>query len=269
MRVRVLIVLGVLLTASLAAAQNEAATAAARALFHQGLDLADQEVWDEAADRFERALALRWAAPIAYNLADALSRVGRLVEATEHLRAILRREDASAEVRAAAEELLGALEPRLGALTVRAEGAAGAELRLDERPLAPAMLGVPIPVDPGTHVVRALRDGETVERATVEVAEGARAELNVVVPAPAPADPPPIPAASPAEVAAAGPVTTAPVTSVDGRRPRRRARLAIGLTAAAILAGGLAIVLAVTLGGGTPKLSGDFQPGRLEGEVLP
>ncbi|HMI90773.1 MAG TPA: hypothetical protein VK509_05385, partial [Polyangiales bacterium] len=72
------------LTAAPARAQSEDASraASARALFEEGVTFADQGHWDEASDRFRRALALRDSAVIAYNLASALQETGHLVEAS-------------------------------------------------------------------------------------------------------------------------------------------------------------------------------------------
>jgi hypothetical protein len=58
-------------------------TAAARALFDQGLELLYVERWGEAADRFQRAHVLRPSPQIIYNLTTALVGMGRLVQASE------------------------------------------------------------------------------------------------------------------------------------------------------------------------------------------
>ena len=72
-----------------AASQPARDVAAARALFEEGVAAADAGDFPRAADRFERSYALRPSAVVGYNLASALSRTGRLVEAAGYLRRIL------------------------------------------------------------------------------------------------------------------------------------------------------------------------------------
>jgi hypothetical protein len=179
-----------------ASAQGEAETAAARALFAEGRALADAEQWDQAADRFRRALALRPSVSIRYNLAVALERQGKLVEAAEQLRTTLRDAPEGDRTRGPAETLLRGVEPRIGRLEVRVEGdASGVEVSLDGRVLSSALVGVAVPTDPGHHIVVARRGGlETT--AEVDVPEGQGATVSVAAPtaaAPAPPDPVPPP----------------------------------------------------------------------------
>ena len=74
-------------------------TAAARALFHEGVELADRTRWAEAADRFDRAYQLRPEPIVAFNLATALRRSGRLVRANEVALTLLRADDTPPEMR--------------------------------------------------------------------------------------------------------------------------------------------------------------------------
>src|SRR5688500_8708747 len=107
-------------------------SAAARALFTQGVELADRQQWNEAADRFRRAYAMRPSPVIACNLAQTLVHIHQLVEATEHLRYVVRATDANRSVRAGARRMLETLQPRLATLTIRIAGhVEGAEIRLD------------------------------------------------------------------------------------------------------------------------------------------
>jgi predicted transcriptional regulator len=154
--------------------------AAARALFEEGLRHADAGRWGEAADRFERAYALRPTPEIAYNWATALGRLGRLVRASELLRQVERDPQAPAGVRRAAGARLAKLRPRIGRLTVRVEGAAaGAPVLLDGRPLDAALVGVAFPIDPGLHSLEARpRKGGAVTRVAM-VGEGAEVMLTL------------------------------------------------------------------------------------------
>lgn len=157
--------------------------ATARALFSEGVERVDAQEWAQAADRFERALALYDSAVIRFNLATVYEELGRLVEASEHLRDVIRRDDADAEVRAAAAERLTAIDARIAHLTILVEGEAD-EVTRDGVTVPPVALGVSTPVDPGSHAVRALREGEVVAEETVELAETASEQVVLTVPPP-------------------------------------------------------------------------------------
>ena len=162
-------------------------TAQVRALFEEGLALADEERWERAADRFRRAWSLRAAPVIGYNLAAALDRLGRLVDASEVLERVVRMPDAPEEVRRPASGLLEAIRPRLAHLRIRTEGdAREVIIRVGERELPTELVGMATAVDPGAHVVRAMVGEEVVATRTVEVEEGESAQVLLAIPARAP-----------------------------------------------------------------------------------
>lgn len=156
--------------------------AVVRALFEEGVGFSDRGAWAPAADRFRRALALRNVPVIAHNLGVALARLGHVVEATEVLRAVTRDPGASAEVREAARQELEQAQRRVGRLTIALRGdPAGASVTLDGRPVPEALYGVARPIDPGRHIVRAVRGDEEVARSAVTVAEGRSETLSIDV----------------------------------------------------------------------------------------
>jgi hypothetical protein len=160
-------------------------SAAARALFEEGVELADRGEWQDAADRFARSLSLRESPVVAYNLASALVHVDRLVEASELLQGVVRDESAPAAARDAARALLDQVQPRLARLTVHLEGdPTGAALVIDERVIPSEMVGVAVPADPGIRFVRAVRDEDIVAEQEVDLAEGSSAEVRLEVPPP-------------------------------------------------------------------------------------
>jgi hypothetical protein len=155
-------------------------TAIARALFEEGLALADRGEWAEAGDRFRRADAVRSSPPIRFNLAHSLSRIGRVLEAVEMLHAIENDAQAAADVRASARDLRSRLERRLGRLVVELTGAPeGAQLFLDETALPAEAAGVAFPVDPGPHRVRLMSGESEIDAGDVEVGEGAEARVTL------------------------------------------------------------------------------------------
>ena len=166
-------------------------TAVARSLFEEGVILADSEQWEEAADRFRRSLELRGSPVVAYNLASALVRLDRLVEATELLQKVRRDETAPAAARDAARALLDRVTPRLARLTIVLEGdPAGATVWIDDREIPAQAIGVSMPVDPGRRTIRVKRGDEVVAERQLTVLSGAHAETRFDVP-PAPEPPEP------------------------------------------------------------------------------
>lgn len=155
----------------------------ARALFQQGVALADQNRWAEAADRFEKALALRDSPVIAYNLGSALRELRRWVEACTYFHRAAQAPNASPALRRSATEALGTLSPRLGRLTVRVPGhRAGDRVLLDDQPLAAEQLGATMSIDPGSHALSVERDARTIHSESVIVFEGAARELSLILP---------------------------------------------------------------------------------------
>lgn len=261
---------------SLAAAQprgdrpDEAQTAAARALFGEGVQLAQAGDHAAAADRFERALELRWAPPIAHNLAEALAQLGRYVEAIEHLRSVERSAEANDEVKASAAERRVELEPMVGRLRVTlAPDEPGLEIRVDGRALPDALRGMSFPVDPGERVVTVHRGDQEAGRTSATV--GAAVETSVYVEV-APRLP------TPEELAAAEERRRALEEAERSRleserseaaRATRRRRLGGGLGAAgAVVVGAIVLGIALALRPeADPRLDGNFDPPRLQGRV--
>ncbi|RLB48609.1 MAG: hypothetical protein DRJ42_22870 [Deltaproteobacteria bacterium] len=171
--------------AATADAEADARTEEARALFEEGLGLAAEERFEEAAERFRRAYQLRPASPIAFNLGNALVEGGHLVEGTEMLRQVARDPNGSSDLRERAQWIIDNAESRIGSIVVQVTGhlddvvvdVAGASL-------APASYGVPISADPGPTEVNARRGAETVASATADVPEGGQVEVSLDVPAP-------------------------------------------------------------------------------------
>lgn len=232
---------------------EEERTERARTLFGEGLELADAGDWDRAVHRFRRALELRAAAPIRYNLATSLARMGRLVEALEEVDAILEDSEADEEVAAASRTLQAELTPRLGRLSVTIRGdASGTLVTVDGRPWE--SLGEPIAADPGIRVARLMRDTEELDVEEVDVPEGGAARVQLEVPIPT--------------------RIAAPELAVTPEEPEVEEGgddgLVIGLVVGAgVLAVGAAVLIGVLVGtsqGGPSPSMGDFMPGVLEFE---
>jgi hypothetical protein len=258
--------LGWLWMSSGAAAQAEdpARAASARALFEDGVALADKGQWLDAADRFRRALVLRDSQVIRFNLATALIETGKLIEATELLRQVDRDEAADRKLRDDAHSHLQSAQRRLGKLTVTATGLhEGVTLLLDDRPLDPVQIGVAMPADPGAHRVRAVRQGEELEMREVSLGEGESAIVSLELDGGG--------VASPAEAAATVVTPQAAPLRDDGGEGKRRKLLGWSLGGGAVVVA--AAVVATLLLVKKPKsetrepYQGDFEPGSITVQV--
>jgi hypothetical protein len=245
-------------SASVALAQpTDSARATARALAREGLDLEKAHQYAQAADRFERAEALVDAPTLMLGLARAQVGLGKLVEADETYRKILRDRlppGAPAPfVKAVADATRESADVarRLAWVTFVVAGPATAELRLDDADVAPAAVGIPVACNPGAHDVTASAAGfEPLHRSFV-MAEGDRQTVSlsmtaspVVVAAGPPIAPiaPATSAAPPAETAPASPVALAPAptdASASSRSARRTAGAAfLGVGVGALVVAG-------------------------------
>jgi hypothetical protein len=157
----------------------------ARVVFNQGLEYADAGRWQEAAERFRSAYAVKPTAEIAYNLAQAYIRLGYLAGGAELLERAANDPEATAPVKEAARVRLAQVTPRLGRLTVQLDGTPGTHAYLDGRLLEPSSIGVTLPVDPGPHLVQARwQSGVDLSR-RITVAEGRTDTVLLAAPAPA------------------------------------------------------------------------------------
>jgi hypothetical protein len=245
------LVMGVVLGCALPAGAQSAAsvrdTAAARALFREGVACADRSDWPCAVDRFHRAHQLRPSPVLAYNLGHALVEIGRLVEGAEILHRLVRDETAPARVRADASRVVDAAAPRIGSLTVHVEGPTdGVVFAIDEHELATSLLGAAAPVDPGERRIEARRGDEVIASASVVIAEGGTESVTLALPEP-PAEDPAVASLdvpTPSEVALGAspsePTDAPPAGGDDGPW------IALGIGGAVVLVAG-AIVLAVVL----------------------
>jgi hypothetical protein len=136
--------------------------------------------FDTAADRFERANDLLGAPTFLVRLARARVGQGRLVEAYETYRKVIRdgvEADAPEAFRRALAEAkveVKQVEPRLAWVSVNVVGANPntVEVRLNNAVISSAALGAQRPVDPGTLKARATAEGYRTAEAEVQLAEG-------------------------------------------------------------------------------------------------
>ncbi len=213
MRPTPFLALGALLLFTTAAvhAQSDVERATARDAANTGRAAFDAGQYEKAIDSFSRAESLVHALPHLLFMARAQAKSGKLVAAHETYLKITRETlkpnapKAFEDAQAAAQQELPALDARLPSVTVTLQGApaTGVTVQMDGTALAPAMVGIPLPADPGQHVFKA--SGSAVsEPITVTLAEGSKQAIVVQVhatglpPAAAPTGPA-VTAAAPSE----------------------------------------------------------------------
>ena len=159
-------------------------TAAARELYAQGVEAAQEGRLAEAIARFERSYALAPRDATLLNLAQVQERDGRVVAAIDSYRRFLARAEPEMQERHGdrAREAIATLSPRVARLEVVVFGAAASdEILLDGAPLTRASLGLDLPVDPGRHELSVRRGETTCGARSTELAPGGRGSLELRV----------------------------------------------------------------------------------------
>lgn len=169
-----------------AGAASEEETAGARAMAQQGLEAFKAERFAEAADLFSRAESLVHSPVHLLYKARAHAKVGELVKAQEAYIKIIREKlppkapQAFRNAQGSAPAELETVKARLAHLTVTIIGPKeGAQLTLDGEEVPAALVGVPMPVDPGEHKLEASAEGYSSDSTAVTMAEAQREGIEL------------------------------------------------------------------------------------------
>lgn len=157
----------------------------ARQLVTEGVEAAKELNWVEARDRFQRAYAIQPLPLTLFNLATAQEKTGQLVEADRSYRIFLREtsEGQHDAFRKAAAERRGILKKRIAFVRLEAENLNPADvLQIGESEVAHAVLGRPIPSNPGEVTVRVRRGGEVIAEQSLVVEEGVSRRVALKLP---------------------------------------------------------------------------------------
>ncbi len=176
----------VLAWSSAATAQSDRERSGARSAARAGVTAYQDGNYEEAIDLLNRAESLVHAPPHLLFLARAHHKLGKLVEARElYMKVVTENLQEGApkafhEAQEAAREELSQVEAKIPKLAVRV-GQAPDEYRvsIDGEEIPPALVGVPVPVNPGRHTVGAIADGKRAAPSEVEIAEGATEEVEL------------------------------------------------------------------------------------------
>ena len=230
----VLVAGGVLCLARQAEARD---SAAGEALYRAAKESAKKGDWEKACAQLAESQRLDPAPGTLVNLADCEEHRGLVSSAWSHFTEVQSQFKPGDSRAAYAREHAAALEKRIPHLTIKLQPGAPSSARVfrDEEELKGASLGVPLPVDPGAHVVvvkvgsAELRFPVTaVESQTSEVTVGAPAEIAAPKPAPDSVAPPPAKSVD------------APPSAPSAAEPPRASR-ALGFVL--VTAGGVGLVL--------------------------
>jgi hypothetical protein len=175
--------LGLCLGAPARAEEPDAGTRmAARELAMSGAEAFDEQDFASALDQFQRAESLYKVPSISVMVARCLARAGRVVESVDKYEETLRvpldatAPEAFRRAVADASTEVEAVRARVARLEVRlpADAPSGSEVTLDGQIVPAALLGVPKPVDPGTHRLSARARGRAPYATEVTLPEGGR-----------------------------------------------------------------------------------------------
>ena len=246
-----------------AVAQTDLERATARDAAQAGHDAFDAGQYDKAIDQFSRAEQLVHAPTHLLYLARAQTKLGKLVAAHETYLRITRETLApkapkafvDAQTAAAAEQ--PAVDARLPSITVLVKGSAAssASIEMDGTALPSAMIGIPLPADPGQHTFRASAPAAASDPVTVTVAEGAKQSVTLTLHAAAAAPPTAAPAvtAPSASAAATATATSSEPPSVDSSHSGASGLRVASYVSFGVGAVGLGIGTAFLLKSGTTR----------------
>lgn len=224
------VVVAALVSSPLAAsAQTDEQRAAARELATAGADAYDDGKYDVALENFKKAESLVHALPHLLFIARAHAKRGEYVKSREAYLKVMKEElpanapRAARDAQQAASAEVSGVEPKIGRVTVtiaNREQAKDLVVSIDGVAIASVLVGSPIPIDPGDHVVEGVATGLR-GKAAVRVSPGQRREVPLRLEVDASALPPPAPPApvAAAAVAPAAASSEPPVTAEPAPAP--------------------------------------------------
>ncbi|HKY38745.1 MAG TPA: hypothetical protein VJN18_22540 [Polyangiaceae bacterium] len=215
--------------------QSDEQRAGARTLATEGALAFNEGRWKDAVDLFARAESLVHAPPHLLFMARAHAKLGQFVKAREAYLKIVKEQlspnapQAFRDAQVTAEEERKQVEPHIGRLLVKVEGAEGAKdlaVTVDGQPFPTVMLGVPQPMDPGEHTVAATAAGFKGSPSKVTLKDAGSAsvvvklEVDPTVAAPGPSAAEPSGGGAVVSTAPSGapPSDTGPVKGTNGLR---------------------------------------------------
>jgi hypothetical protein len=158
---------------------SDSERAAARQLFSEGDKLQTDGKYDEALDKFQRAQKVFSAPTNMLRIAQCQAMLGKLVESAETYRTLIRTPlppgspPAFGQAVEQAKVELGQVEPRVPTvkIDVTPANAPNMQVQLNGQTLNAALLGEPLPLDPGTHKILVFAPGYASSEQSVTLKE--------------------------------------------------------------------------------------------------
>jgi hypothetical protein len=158
---------------------SDSQRAGARDLFKAGDQLQRAGQFADALDKFQRAQQVFAAPTNVLRIAECDAALGRLVESAEAYREVLRTPlpaGAPPAFQAAVDQAKGELaqvEPRVPRLTVQVQpsGVQSPQMQIDGQSISAALIGEPMPLDPGIHKLAVIAPGYASTEQTVDLNE--------------------------------------------------------------------------------------------------
>ncbi len=216
---------------------TEAELAAARALFKEGKELETQNAWAEALERFKKVGEVKSTPQVRFHVALCEEHLGRLVAAIngfEQAEEEAKRPGANADdVAENAPVRAEALRKRVPHIRFEVSGQLeSSKIMLDGAPVAAALVGASLPVDPGKHTIEVVTaSGTVVMHKELELKEQASERIAIDADAAPKGDPTPKPDA------AAPLAPTAPPGAPPAAAPSKLPAIAVGAAGVLSLAG--------------------------------
>jgi len=216
----------------------------ARRLFEEAKAAEDAGRFREAAEKFRKAIAIKDTPGMRFHLARCEEEQGAFVEALleyDRARELLEGGTKAVDVEKLLPSARQRVKEKLAQLTLRLpEGVSNATVELDGKALSGSVLGVPIPMNPGRHRLRAAASGRADYVSELELGTGESKQVAIELP-PAGARAAALPAPAPAAPVQPAP---APAAQKGSSNPARTVAL---VSEASLFAAGLTSGIVFTI----------------------
>jgi hypothetical protein len=172
----------VLLTPGLGvAAPTKQEVAQAQKADREGQRLEKKKQFEEAREAYLKSLEIRDSPETRIRLAHAEEELGHLMEAAGHLRTVLEAKKLSFVSRSKAKNQLAKLEKRIPTLALDLPKGFSGSVWVDDEEVSSGLLSEPIPVNPGSHNVRAEAAGYKEFSESIQLEEKDKKTMTVLM----------------------------------------------------------------------------------------
>jgi hypothetical protein len=175
-----LLTLGVFLSPLRAHAGGKDAAAALK-LDKQGQALEKKKAWEDARAAYQKSLELRDMAETRIRLAGVEEKLGNLVESAQALEQALEAKNLSFAARTRAKAKLKGIKKRIPVLALELPASFSGTVRVDDHELGAAELATPVPLNPGSHEVKAEAEGYKPFTESVTLKEKEKKNLTILM----------------------------------------------------------------------------------------